>query len=58
VEPSNLSLHIEAAREHGDTDYIKVNIDTVDRAPRRVPASGEIGEISLNWTLTAPLSES
>ncbi|MEM7365112.1 MAG: DUF2271 domain-containing protein [Pseudomonadota bacterium] len=43
------TLHIEAAREHGEKDYVTLTIDPETPVSLKVPPKGEIGSISLSW---------
>ena len=46
---SELILHIEAAREHGGVDYLKLAINANDPKDHAVKPYGEIGRLDLNW---------
>ena len=49
VTQTEFILHIEAAREHGDADYVKLKIDVNDPTERLLDPDGEIGRIHLTW---------
>ena len=49
VMQSELVLHIEAAREHGGVDYLKLAINANDPKDHAVKPYGEIGRLDLSW---------
>ncbi|MEM7000816.1 MAG: DUF2271 domain-containing protein, partial [Pseudomonadota bacterium] len=51
-----LTLHIEAAREHGEKDYTTLPLDLSARKATSRGASGEIGSLTLNWPNSRQIS--
>ncbi|MEM7079042.1 MAG: DUF2271 domain-containing protein [Pseudomonadota bacterium] len=49
VDAHNLTLHIEAAREHGAKDYLTLPLDASTPQPVERAAQGEIGNLALRW---------
>ncbi|MEM7217296.1 MAG: DUF2271 domain-containing protein [Pseudomonadota bacterium] len=51
VGDERLILHVEAAREYGDHDYVRLPLDPMGEAIE-FPGKGEIGPLRLEWTAT------
>ncbi|MEM7098706.1 MAG: DUF2271 domain-containing protein [Pseudomonadota bacterium] len=53
VADRQLTLHIEASREHGEHDYATFELDLANPNPISAESNGEIGALSLSWATEA-----